>query len=196
MDLKALIETIPGAITAFFGIVAAFVGGFALVSKAWRSVQDAKVQAVPPTQIAPTHPQATNPFGHAPPQTDPLLGVLVNAQNTQLMRANWQMDELRKELDEMRRNMEDIARDARRTADTLVTTTTQLNSANAKIDTLQRALEQWQAEAARLERERDASERRSLALVDELRACKQQANAANSIAGDGIITPMRPRPRE
>lgn len=192
MDLHALTETIPGAITLFFGVVGSLVAGIVKVTKMWRASTDKTALSVPPSD-ATGH---ANSFGHAP--TDPALRSRVEAVllETSLAKAEWHMSDLRDEMAAVRVDMADVARDQRQTAAALQAAQLKLDAANAKIATLEGQLLHWQAESRRLESERDRADARALAATRELARCKQEAGSSNSTTSGQLITPLRPRAKE
>ncbi len=194
MDFHALTETVPGAITLFFTVLAAIGTGAAGVAKAWRWVTDKKVQSIPAT--APVVAQPTNPFGHTP-LTDPMLvaHMQVDLMRNALKQAEWQVSDLRDEMALVRRDMAEVAADARKTASALQAAQIQLDAAHAKIATLENELLRWQAESKRLARERDAADARALYSAQELARYKQDSGSALSAGPASIITPIRPPAR-
>lgn len=148
--------------------------------KEWRRRKKA-VDSVPPMQHLPSPPPPA-PFGVSPDST---LQLRLHALE------RWQMDERIKEAEELRQHLAEVSADARRTADALLRAQTRADAALAKVATLEAVLEQCRAEVDRTERERIAADNRAQKATEELRRCKQEANAGLSTQ-PATITPMRP----
>lgn len=189
LDIGAVPEVLKGIGTMLAAIIT-----FVLVPvgtalwDAWKKRRKAAADADHPT-IAPA-----NPFGHAPPPTDPLLRMRVETveMGVTLAKAEWQMDELRREMADLRRDMAAVADDARRTAAALTAAQTRLDAATARIATLESALEREHALRAQAERERDAADTRARAAAAELSRLKAEMGSTHSTSPSTAITPLRP----
>ena len=138
-------EGIAALVASTLGVVGAIIKGV----KMWRAAQDARMKSVPPTPQLP-HATPPNPFGHAPPPTDPALIAIAGAA---MQHAKFSLDELRKALDQAGK---DQSRIAQREA-----------AANKLKDRLVFELECERQKVASLEAVRAEHERRIAALEAE-----------------------------
>lgn len=143
------------AIGGFLSALGLFLGLLLKYEEYGKKKRQAKMLAIPPS--ATTSALQSNPFSVDPSITGKLLEA-----NVSLARVGWDMDDLRKRLDTVRAERDEVAADARRTASTLVATQSQLmgkqkelNSARAKLYTLEQATAQWKAIAEERQREID-----------------------------------------
>jgi hypothetical protein len=185
IDMGTLPDVLKGVGALLVTITTAVVVPVAVAAwTEWRRRTKA-MQSIPPT--LPAHP-----FPAAPP-TDPAFAhVQVDLLRNALKQAEWQVSDLRDEMALVRRDMAEVAADARRTAAALQAAQLKLDAANARIATLEGALEREQAARVQAEHDRDAADARARAAAAELGRLKAELGSTHSTGPDAIITPLLP----
>lgn len=179
-------DIITGLAETFGGIAGTALAAAAMaVGRHWwkRRKDIAKALAAPSEPPAPTAPQPTNPFGHAPPPTDPYLLRRLDALESQAdRRQEWVEQDLRRALAEASTDLAQktrallVERERRKTAEV------RLAAKEQQLSTLEDAL-------TRVTRERDQAELELAAA----RAREVAAAAAIPPMGeDDKRTPLRP----
>lgn len=175
MDFFGHGAEIPRAIVGFLSSVTAFIGVLLAREERKKKANQATMQAIPESKAITD--ARDNPF-----RTDPSTAAKLLEANVSVVRATWEMDELRT-------RMTDVSTDARRTAAALV-------AAKAELDDLRAEKTALEAENERLRREARAADARAEAAIAELRTHKTGSTSTHSTTSPTAITPLIPKSRQ